>query len=74
MRTRSPTRRRSLPGILYYLVLKRLSRECGRGYQHVRLEESEAPDHASARSIPSFTAFRSFCLQPRYRSVVWTET
>jgi len=31
-------------------------------------------DHASARSIPSFTAFRSFCLQPRYRSVVWTET
>ena len=39
-----------------------------------RLGGPEAPGHASAKSIPSFTAFRSFCLQPRYRSVVWTET
>jgi len=29
---------------------------------------TRAPDHASARSIPSLTALRSLCLQPRYRS------
>src|SRR3954453_1931671 len=33
-----------------------------------------AQDEAGSRPILSLTAFRSRCLQPKYRSVVWTLT
>ena len=46
----------------------------GHNAQEVALGDLRPANQGSARSIPSFTAFRSFCLQPRYRSVVCTET